>query len=132
MRVSPWIAAILAGTMSTPFPPQQSSGGNAALALALGVLGLIGGLGSCCCCLFLLLALCSPIAWVLGHRELAAIREGRAPASGEGMARAGMVCGMVGSGILALYVLLMLVYVSLVGFGAATEVLKHGGLPRPR
>ncbi len=69
--------------MATLFPaPAAPSSGNATLALVLGILGVLGGLGSCCCCAFLVLAACAPFAWVLGHRELAAIREGRAPASG--------------------------------------------------
>jgi hypothetical protein len=114
---------------SQPPAPFRAASGNATLALVLGILGLVGGLGSCCCCLFVLLAICAPIAWVLGHRELTAIREGRSPAAGEGAARAGMICGMVGSGILALYLLGVLIYVALVGFGAATELLKHGGVP---
>lgn len=117
--------------MATQPPPFDGpSSGSATLALILGILGVIGGLGSCCCCLFLLLALCAPVAWFLGQRELAAIRAGQSSAAGEGSARAGMVLGMVGSGLLALYVLLMLAYVALVGFGAATEVLKGGGVPR--
>jgi hypothetical protein len=109
-----------------------SSRSNASLVLALGILGLVGGLGSCCCCAFLVLAACAPFAWVLGHRELAAIRAGRAPASGEGSAKAGMICGIIGSAMLALYLLGVLVYVGLVGFGAATELLKQGGVPLPR
>lgn len=119
--------------MATQFPaPAGSASSNATLALILGILGLLGGLGSCCCCLFLVLALCAPFAWFLGQRELAAIRAGQSPAAGESSARAGMICGMVGSGMLALYVLVMLAYAALVGFGAATELLKQGGLPRPR
>lgn len=118
--------------MATFSPAPGPSSSNATLALILGVLGLIGGLGSCCCCLFLVLALCAPFAWFLGHRELAAIRAGQSSAAGESSARAGMICGMVGSGMLALYVLVMLAYAALVGFGAATELMRQGGLPRPR
>ncbi len=119
--------------MSSQFPATAgSSRSNASLVLALGILGLIGGLGSCCCCVFLVLAACAPFAWVLGHKELTAIREGRAPASGEGAARAGMICGIIGSAMLALYLVVVLIYVALVGFGAATELLKQGGLPLPR
>ena len=119
--------------MATQPPPFDGpSSGSATLALILGILGVIGGLGSCCCCLFLLLALCAPVAWFLGQRELAAIRAGQSSAAGESSARAGMICGMVGSGMLALYVLVMLAYAALVGFGAATELMRQGGLPRPR
>ena len=119
--------------MSTQLPaPAASSGGNATIALVLGIVGLVGALGSCCCCLFVVLAACAPIAWFLGRKELAAIREGRAPASGESAAKAGMVCGIVGTGLLALYLLGIIVYVALVGLGAAVETLKQGGVPLPR
>jgi hypothetical protein len=109
--------------------PVPTSGGNATTALVLGIVGVVGSLGSCCCCLFAVLGLCSPIAWYLGHRELAAIRAGLAPAYGETNARTGMVLGIVGSALLALYILAMLAYVGLVGFAVATESLKHGGVP---
>jgi len=105
------------------------SGGNATLVLVLGIVGLVGGLGSCCCCLFQFLAICSPFAWFLGYRELAAIREGRAPASGESNARAGMICGIIGTVILTLYFLALMAYIALVGVGVAMETLKHGGVP---
>ena len=132
-RVSPLDLGYACGTVSSDDPaPTGPSSRNATLALVLGILGLIGGLGSCCCCLFVVLALCAPFGFVLGHRELAAIREGRAPASGEGAARAGMVCGIIGSAMLVLYLVVVLIYVALVGFGAATELLKQGGLPLPR
>ena len=102
------------------------------MALVLGIVGLAGSLGSCCCCLFVVLAACAPIAWFLGRKELAAIREGRAPASGESAAKAGMICGIVGTVILALYFLVVIVYVALVGLGGAMEALKQGGVPLPR
>ena len=79
----------------------------------------------------MVLAVCAPIAWHLGRQELRAIREGRAPASGEGAAQAGMVCGIIGSAILALYLLGILAYVALVGVAASMEGLKQGGLPLP-
>jgi hypothetical protein len=116
--------------VSGPYP---SSGGNATMALVLGIVGLVGGLGSCCCCFFTVLAVCAPIGWYVGHKELQDIRAGRAPASGEGTARAGMICGMVGTGILALYAIAVMAYVALVGFAVAFEALKNpGGLSIPR
>ena len=115
-----------APTLSPP------STGNATLALVLGIVGLVGGLGSCCCCLFVVLALCAPFGWYLGHKELRAIRNGRAPAAGQGAAQAGMICGIAGSALLALYVLVILLYVAFVGFAVALETLKHGGLPVAR
>ena len=109
-----------------------TSSGNATAALVLGILGLVGSLGSCCCCLSLILGLCSPAAWYLGRKELKAIVEGRSPASGEGTARAGMICGIIGTIVLALYVVAILVYVAVVGFAVALEAMKQGGLPLPQ
>jgi len=107
--------------------PPSSSG--ASTALVLGIIGLAGNLASCCCCLGLIPALCAPIAWWMGARELGAIRAGLASPQGEGNARAGMICGIVGTGIIVLYVLAMVVYIAVVGFAAATESLKQGNLP---
>jgi hypothetical protein len=56
----------------------------------------------------------------------------RAPASGESAAKAGMICGIVGTVILALYFLGVIIYVALVGLGGAMEALKQGGVPLPR
>jgi hypothetical protein len=107
--------------------------GNATTALVLGIIGLVGGLGSCCCCLFSILGVCSPIGWYLGHKELQAIRAGRSPASGEASAKAGMICGIIGSGILALYVVFWIAYIALIGFAGALETMKNpGGLSVPR
>ena len=53
--------------------------------LVLSILGLI------VCQLF------SPVAWYVGHQELTAIRSGRSPSSDEGIAKVGMVLGIVGT-----------------------------------
>ena len=109
-----------------------TSSGNAATALVLGIVGLVGSVGSCCCCLFWLLGLCAPAAWYLGSQELQAIRGGRAPAASEGTARAGMLCGIIGTAVLALYMVGIAIYVALVGVGVAMETMKQGGLPLPQ
>lgn len=111
---------------SVPLPPSSS---GATTALVLGIIGLAGNLVSCCCCLGLVPALCAPFAWWLGARELRAIRAGMASPLGEGNARAGMICGMVGTGLTVLYVLAMAVYVAVVGLAAASESLKQGHIP---
>jgi hypothetical protein len=98
------------------------------MALVLGIVGLAGALGSCCCCLFSVLGVCAPVGWYLGHKELAAIRAGQAHPAGEPSARAGMICGMIGTGFLVLYVVCVMGYVVLVGLGATLETLKHGPL----
>ena len=55
--------------------------------LVLSILGLI------VCQLF------SPVAWYVGHQELKAIRSGRSPSSDEGIAKVGMVLGIVGTSL---------------------------------
>ena len=39
----------------------------------------------------------APIAWYLGNQEIKAIREGRSPAAGEGIAKAGLILGVRGT-----------------------------------
>jgi hypothetical protein len=109
-----------------------TSSGRATAALVLGIIGLLGGVGSCCCCLTLVLSPCSPVAWYLGHQELRAIVLGRAPASGEGNARAGMICGIIGTALMAVYLVGIAIYVAVVGYAVALEALKQGGLPLPQ
>jgi hypothetical protein len=116
----------------SPLAPRPSSSGNATLALVLGIVGLVGGAGSCCCCLFTALGFCAPLGWYFGQKELKAIRAGFAPAAGEGAARAGMICGIIGTAFLALYVLVVVCYIALVGFAVAMDTLKQGGIPRVR
>jgi hypothetical protein len=112
-----------------PALPGEPASSNATTALVLGILGAVGSLGSCCCCLFALPGICSPIAWYLGRLELAAIREGRSSAAGQGSAQAGMILGMVGTGLLLLYLIGIVAYVAIVGAAVAFETLKQGGLP---
>ena len=74
-----------------PYPAQQPSASNQAImALVMGILGIF-----CSCGLF------SIIAWILGTQELKAIREGRSPATGEGISKAAQVLGILGTLITA-------------------------------
>lgn len=118
-------------TYST-YPTYPSASGNSTAALVLGIIGLLGNVGSCCCCLSLFLGLCSPVAWYMGHQELQAIAAGRSPVGGAGNAKAGMVCGIIGTILLGLYVLAVVVYVAFVGFAVALDAMKKGGLPLPQ
>ncbi len=75
-----------------------AASGRATTALVLGILGLL-------CCQFL-----GPVAWVLGNQELKAIRAGSSPASGEGVAKAGKILGIIGTvllGLVCLWILFM-------------------------
>jgi hypothetical protein len=76
-------------SLPPPPPPAQSASSQAITAFVLGLLGLV-------CC-----PLLGPIAWFLGKQETAAIAQGRSPASGEGIAKAGFILGILGSIYLA-------------------------------
>lgn len=79
--------------MSVANPGQQQSASTQAItSLVLGILGVV------CCQLF------GPVAWFVGSQELKAIREGRSPAAGEGLAKAGWILGIIGSILLILTV----------------------------
>lgn len=93
-----------------PAPPARASASNQAItALVLGILGLI-------CC-----SLVAPVAWYLGQSEGRAIREGRAPAAGEGLATAGKILGIVGTILLFFGLLWMLFF----GGMAVIQGLAH-------
>lgn len=83
--------------MSTEAPfPQPQAKSQATLVLVLGILGIV-------CC-----GILAPIAWYLGNKEMRKIKAGQLPAQNEGMARAGMILGIVGSVLLVLGVLWVL------------------------
>jgi uncharacterized protein DUF4190 len=98
---------------SPPPPPQalvqQSASTQAITALILGILGVI-------CC-----GLMAPIAWYLGNQELKAIQAGLSPAAGDGLARAGMILGIVGTILLGLWV----IWVFFMGGMAVLSGLAH-------
>jgi hypothetical protein len=72
--------------MSVANPGQpQSASTQAITSLVLGILSLV-------CC-----PLLAPIAWYIGNQELKAVREGRSPAAGEGIAKAGLILGIIGT-----------------------------------
>lgn len=81
--------------MTTPnsYPTQQKASSQAVTALVLGIVGIV-------CC-----QLCAPVAWYMGGQELKAVREGRAPIAGEGMAKAGQILGIIGTILLVLSIL---------------------------
>jgi hypothetical protein len=72
-------------TVVSPGPTQSSTSTQAITSLVLGILSFF------CCPLF------APIAWYLGNQELKAVREGRSPAASEGIAKAGVILGIIGT-----------------------------------
>lgn len=76
------------------FEPPRSS--NAVTILVLGILSLV------------VCAVMGPIAWWMGHAELQQIRAGLVSEQDRGMVNAGYICGIIGSVLLMLSVLLIL------------------------
>lgn len=74
-----------------------ASSSRPTIALVLGILGVV-------CC-----GLVAPFAWFMGSAELKAIRGGSAPAAGEGLARAGMILGIIGT-VLLLFAMLWIFF----------------------
>lgn len=70
-----------------------ASSNRPTIALVLGIVGVV-------CC-----GLVAPVAWFMGSAELKAIRAGSAPAAGEGLAKAGMILGIIGTVLLLLVLL---------------------------
>jgi len=79
------------------FDPMHRRVGRGYMAPHRGGVILAFGLISLTAC-----ALFGPIAWVLGNQDLAEMRAGRMDPSGEGLTRAGQICGIVGTIFLAL------------------------------
>lgn len=94
--------------------PGRPTHPKAGLALGLGIGGLVGG--TVLCGLPLLL---SPFAWAIGQRARKDIQRSGGQLDGDGMALAGMICGIVGTALLVLALL------ALIAFGVALTV---GGL----
>jgi hypothetical protein len=85
-----------------------------------GVLILVLGILSIVLCTLL-----GPIVWMLGKGDLAQIDAGQMDPEGRSLTQAGMVCGIVGTALLAFGLLMVVIYVILVlalGFGAAASM----------
>jgi hypothetical protein len=83
--------------MNEPIAPTSKSSSRGTTALVLGIISIV-------CC-----ALVGPVAWYLGKQELNAIAGGQAPASGEGVAKAGMILGIIGT-VLLVFTILWIVF----------------------
>lgn len=89
----------------TEAPPQTQQ----PLAPHRGVLILILGILSIVCCF-----ICGIIAWVMGNNDLKEIAAGRMDPAGEGMTKAGKICGIVGIAIQIVILALQLLGVGLI------------------
>lgn len=88
-----------------PKPPEHPS---ATTAMVLGIIGLVGIL----LCGGVTLVV-SPFAWAIGSRALREIDAEPGRYSGREMASAGRVMGIVGTGLLALAVVIVLAFIAL-------------------
>lgn len=104
--------------MSQPFPPPPpppiatapaASSNRATTALILGIVGVV-------CC-----GLAAPFAWVMGNKELEAIRAGLAPAANQGLATAGKILGIIGTILLGLGIIWMIFFGGLTLLGAMAD-----------
>ena len=79
-----------------PPPPGGAGGpasGRATTVLVLAIIGLL-------CC-----PMTSPVAWWMGAQELKAIRRGESAAANQAAAQIGMILGILGSALLAFFLL---------------------------
>src|SRR5262245_8007360 len=84
----------------------QSASSQAITALVLGLIGIF----PCC-------SLLGPIAWFIGNQEVKAIAQGRAPVAGEGIAKAAVILGIIGT----LWLVGMVVWIGFWGGLAVVE-----------
>jgi hypothetical protein len=76
--------------------PQASS--NAIIVFVLGILSLV------------VCAALGPVAWAMGKTELRKIAAGESSQAGHAWANAGMICGIIGTALLALTALFMVAW----------------------
>jgi len=86
------------------YPPQDHP--QATTVLVLGILGLV------------LCQFCAPFAWFIGKRVLTEIESSGGAIGGYGSAKAGYICGIIGTVLLLLYVLFFGTAIAIGIFGA--------------
>lgn len=86
------------------------------LILVLGILGIV------------LCPICGIIAWVMGNGDLKAIAAGQMDPTGEGLTKAGKICGIVAT-ILMIVGVIIWVLLMVLGIGVARS---EGMVPMPQ
>ena len=101
-------------SLPPPVPPQPTADG-AVPALVLGIIGIM------------LCPICAPFAWSMGGRVEREIDACAGALGGRGMATAARVLGIVGTVLLAVYVLVFVVWIVLIGllFGSDWALLDE-------
>lgn len=91
------------------YPPQDHP--QATTVLVLGILGLV------------LCQFCAPFAWFMGRRVLTEIENSGGAIGGQGSAKAGYICGIIGTVIFVLYLLfvVLMIVIALAGGFSSTS-----------
>ena len=87
----------------------QDNQGRGVLILVLGILGIV------------LCPILGPIAWVMGAGDLKRIAAGQIPAEAKGLTQAGMICGIVGTVLVCLAIVIWVFALLFVGVGTAVR-----------
>ncbi len=85
------------------YAPEKPNEKNAVMAMVFGIIGL----AAC--------GLVAPVGWVMGSKSRKAIKESNGTLGGEGMATAGMICGIIGTVFLALGFLYFIFWIIFLG-----------------
>ena len=87
-------------------PPVYPTNGNAVASLVLGIISIVG-----CMSYGLVSVICGPLAIYFGGKAGKAIQAGLADPSSQSVATAGKVCGIIGTCLGAIGLLLLLAYI---------------------
>lgn len=82
--------------------------------LVLGILSLV------------VCAICGPIAWVMGNRDLASMSSGLMDPSGMDQTKAGRICGIIGTVFLILFAVFGILYIIFMVFLIGAGVSQSG------
>ncbi|MGB2808567.1 MAG: hypothetical protein WBC22_12560, partial [Sedimentisphaerales bacterium] len=100
----------------TETPPQSQqplTPHRGTLILVLGILGLV-------CCI-----ICGIIAWVMGNNDLKQMAAGTMDRSGEGLTKAGKICGIIGVAMQIVGIVLLVIWLILVFLVGASAVVSQ-------
>jgi len=95
-------------TQAPAEPAQSQTQAQQPLAPHRGVLILVFGILSIVCCLIF-----GIVAWVMANKDLSEMAAGRMDPAGEGMTKAGKICGIVGIVLQSLYIVIQLILFAL-------------------
>ena len=103
-----------------PGPVQNLRPHRGVMILVLGILGIVTS------CFILGL-----VAWIMGNGDLRAMREGRMDPTGEGLTKAGKICGIISVilniVVVAIYIVFFVILAAAVAGGAAGGAVGGAG-----